>query len=183
MEWIALFVLMLFAALLALGLRRRAAQAAPLVWPFYPKRPLSEVEQTFYWRLTKSLPEYVILPQVQLSRFLGVKHGHAFHAWNNRINRMSVDYLICRKDFFIVAAVELDDATHGRPDRIQADAKKDKALRDAGLRLIRWPVMPLPDSSIIRAALAEGASETDGKTPKAASAPRVRGEDRLTSAR
>lgn len=30
------------------------------------------------------------------------------------------------------------------PDRVKADAKKDKALTDAGLPIIRLPVSPMP---------------------------------------
>lgn len=150
MEW---FAFLLVALVVYVLLSKRASTPAG-VWPFYPKRPLSEVEQLFYWRFVQALPEHVVIPQVQLSRFLGVKRGHKFHQWNNRINRMSVDYLVCSKDFSVVAAVELDDSTHRRRDRVRADSKKDKALQDAGVRLIRWPVRPLPEIVEIHSAFA-----------------------------
>src|SRR5262245_27505507 len=44
-------------------------------WPFYAKRPLTQVEQVLYHRLVKSLPEHIVLAQVQVSRVLGVKRG------------------------------------------------------------------------------------------------------------
>lgn len=119
-------------------------------WPFYPKRPLSKVEQILYFRMIEALPDLVILPQVQLSRFMGVKKGFKFNEWNNRINRKSVDFLVCTKSFDIIAAVELDDSTHTRPDRVKADSDKDKAIRDAGLKIIRWHVSSLPDSLTIQ---------------------------------
>jgi very-short-patch-repair endonuclease len=122
-------------------------------WPFYPRKPLSKPEQVLYFRLVESLPEHVVLAQVQLSRFLGVKKGSNFQQWMNRINRMSADFVICNKDFSIVTVVELDDATHERTDRKAADAKKDKALASAGVRIIRWQAKSLPDAAAIRSAM------------------------------
>jgi len=119
-------------------------------WPFYPKRPLTNVEQVLYFRMVEALPDLVILPQVQLSRFMGVKKGFKFNEWNNRINRKSVDFLVCTKSFDILAAVELDDSTHNRPDRVKADADKDKAIQSAGLKIIRWHVSALPDALTIQ---------------------------------
>ncbi|NOT67106.1 MAG: DUF2726 domain-containing protein [Methylophilaceae bacterium] len=66
------------------------------------------------------MPECIILAQVQLSQVFGVKKGFNFHEWNNRIHRMSLDFLVCLKDSTIVAAVELDDKTHERVSRKQA---------------------------------------------------------------
>jgi hypothetical protein len=134
---------------------RVAADDAPDIagpWPFFQKRPLTPVEQVLYFRLVATLPECMVLAQVPLSRFLGVSPGHNFQAWMNRINRMSVDYLVCLKDATIVAAIELDDQTHARSDRKVADEKKSKALADAGIVLIRWQAGSLPDEAAIRAA-------------------------------
>jgi very-short-patch-repair endonuclease len=93
-----------------------------------------------------------VLAQVQLSQLLGVKKGHNFQSWHNRINRMSVDFVVCNKDSNIVAVIELDNATHQRKDRQAADAKKDKALASAGVRIIRWQVMSIPDIASIQSA-------------------------------
>lgn len=118
-------------------------------YPFYKKEPLTKPEKILYQRLINALPEYIILSQVQLSRFLGVKKGFNFHQWNNRINRMSIDFLICNKDFNIITAVELDDKSHEKPERIKADKKKNKALADAGIKLIRWNVKTMPNEKKI----------------------------------
>jgi len=125
--------------------------ASDEAWPYYSKKLLSPPEQVLYFRLAQALPSHLILAQVQLSRFLGVKKGSNFQSWSNRINRMSVDFLVCNKDSTVVAAIELDDATHGRPDRKVADAKKDKALASADIRVIRWHVKSIPDVELIQA--------------------------------
>ena len=121
-----------------------------LAWPFYTKKPLSQPEQVLYFRLVQALPEHIILAQVQLSRLLGVKKGNNYQAWFNRINRMSADFVVCNKDSSIVAVIELDDATHQKEDRQAADAKKDKALASANVRVIRWQVKAIPDVANIQ---------------------------------
>jgi hypothetical protein len=120
------------------------------LFPFYSKKPLSPPEQILYHRLVSALPGYIVLAQVQLSRVLGVKPGHNVQSWNNRINRMSLDFLICQKDSSIVAAIELDDRSHNLESRKEQDIKKNGALAAAGVRLIRWQVNALPDEATIQ---------------------------------
>jgi very-short-patch-repair endonuclease len=95
----------------------------------------------------------LVLAQVQLSRFLGVKKGHNSQSWMNRINRMSADFVVCSKDASVLAVVELDDASHERAVRQDADVRKEKALSGAGVRLIRWRATALPDATTIKATL------------------------------
>ena len=127
-------------------------------WPFYSKKILSQPEQILFHRLVKALPGHIILGQVQLSRVLGVKKGFNFHEWNNRINRMSLDFVICGNDSSIVFAVELDDSSHERKDRVEADIKKQRALSAAGVPLVRWNVKSLPDEATIITALPKTAA-------------------------
>jgi very-short-patch-repair endonuclease len=119
-------------------------------WPFYVKRPLTQVEQVLYHRLIRALPDHIVLAQVQVSRVLGVKRGSNFHEWNNRINRLSYDFVVCGTDSTVIAVIELDDKSHDTPERGKTDDKKDKATADAGLRLIRWHVATMPTEDTIR---------------------------------
>lgn len=127
-------------------------------WPFYAKKPLSAPEQILYFRLIEALPEHIVLAQVQLSRFLGVKKGHNYQSWANRINRMSADFVVCNKDSSIVAVIELDDNTHQKASRQVADSKKNKALGSAEIKIIRWQVKSMPDVSAIKSELISGSS-------------------------
>jgi very-short-patch-repair endonuclease len=127
-------------------------------WPFYARKPLSQAEQILYFRLVRALPEHIVLAQVQLSRLLGVRKGNSHQSWTNRINRMSVDFVVCHKDSTIVAVIELDDATHEQQERRTADARKDKALASAAVRLIRWQARSIPDIATIQSAFLPGAS-------------------------
>jgi hypothetical protein len=149
--FLIVFLLLIFAAVLAL-LKKRGMPGITGEWPFYAKKALTKPEQVLYYRLVAALPEFIVLAQVQLSRVLGIKKGHNSNHWNNRINRMSLDYVVCLKDFTVVAVVELDDKTHLKAHRIDADSKKEKALTSAGIKLLRWNVVGLPDEAAIRKA-------------------------------
>ena len=106
----------------------------------------------------RTLPQNLVFAQVQLSRFLEVRRGVPRQGWFNRISQLSADFLILNPDTSVVAAIELDEASHERPSRREADARKAHALQSAGVKLIRWHVKALPDEAAIRAALADVAT-------------------------
>ena len=138
-------------------------------WPFYAKSLMTQPEQVLYHRLVASLPEQLVLAQVQVSCILRVKKGFKALEWRNRINRMSYDFVVCAKDTSVQAVIELDDSTHNTPRRIEQDKKKDKATKDAGVRMIRWNVAAIPDEAAIKAAFAIGAPKLAVVAPPQAS--------------
>ncbi|MFD1122022.1 DUF2726 domain-containing protein [Methylophilus flavus] len=123
-------------------------------WPFYAKQLLSQPEQILFHRLVKALPEHIILAQVQVSQVLGVHKGFNFYEWNNRINRLSYDFVVCKKDGTVLAVIELDDKSHDSAERIEADKRKDRATVAAGIEMIRWHVKSMPDGDVIKDAFA-----------------------------
>ena len=154
MDWVFLFLIVaVVVAVIIVMKAKRQSGMSDEVWPFYAKKPLTQPEQILYFRLFNALPEHIVLAQVQLSRFVGVKKGNNFQAWNNRINRMSADFLVCNKDSSIVAVIELDDESHGRETRRSADARKNKALNSAGIPIVRWQAKRLPDEPKIKASI------------------------------
>jgi len=155
MKTIILLLIIVVAVIAILAILKAKSQGGGTdeVWPFYAKKPLSQPEQILYFRLIQALPEHIVLAQVQLSRLLGVKKGNNYQAWFNRINRMSVDFVVCNKDSSIVAVIELDDATHQKADRKAADAKKDKAITSAEVRIVRWQAKDIPDIATIQSTL------------------------------
>jgi very-short-patch-repair endonuclease len=130
-------------------------------WPLEAKRHLmTERERALYQRLVQSLPNHIVMAQVQLLQVLKFQTGRRTQAILNRFNQLSLDFLILNPDTSIVAAVELDDATHTREASRQADARKDHALKSAGVPLIRWNAKNLPDRVAILAAIPTVATGT-----------------------
>ena len=158
--------LALFAAVLSVIAARIKPRDGALSkpWPLEAKRQLlTERERVLYQRLVQSLPNHIVLAQVQLLQVLNFQRGRRTHAILNRISQLSLDFLILNPDTSIVAAIELDDATHTRENRRQADARKSHALQSAGVPLIRWNAKSLPDARAILAALPAKTSATLAK--------------------
>ena len=150
----------IFTPILPWGLAVLAARLKPRggifskPWPLEAKRQLlTERERALYQRLVQCLPGYIVLAQVQLLQVFNFKRSQRSYAIHNRISQLSIDFLILNPDTSIVAAVELDDATHAPEKRRQADARKDHALKSAGVPLIRWNAKNLPDRVAILAAI------------------------------
>lgn len=123
-------------------------------WPYREKQVLTEPEQVLYFRLKEACPELIVLAQVGLSRVIESTKRQEMK-WFGKIAQKSVDFVICKKDASVVVAIELDDASHKRNRRQQADADKEKALNDAGVTLVRWEVSALPTAEQIRATVAK----------------------------
>jgi hypothetical protein len=150
---IAFVVLSVIAAFVLIARnRQQGSTSADEAWPFQKTKPLSDPEQALYHLMVAALPECIVLAQVPLSRVLRVDKRPDSRSWQNRISQKSLDFVVCLKDFTVVAAVELDDATHARQSRQTADANKDRALAAAGVSIVRWNVKALPDESAIRGA-------------------------------
>lgn len=126
------------------------------VWPFEQADLLTATEKKFFRTLKNALPSHQIFVQIPLSEMLRVQKGHDYKAWSNRINRMRVDFVVCDDECKIIAAIELDDKSHDNDKRRADDAKKDKALNSARIRIIRWRVENMPSVEAIQGTVLGG---------------------------
>ena len=123
--------------------------AAP--WPVAARNLLSPREQSLYQRLSSLYPKHLIFVQVALSQLIDVDRNYPeSESIRARYKQLVGDFVLCRPDLSVVAVIELDDRSHGRRDRQDADARKTKALVDAGLRLVRIPAGNLPSEEELR---------------------------------
>lgn len=131
-------------------------------WPFQKRKLITDTEQILFERLREALPDYHIFTQVQLSQLVSIKKGHSFKLWFARISRMSVDFVVADKELNTIAAIELDVKSHYMDEeRNQADAKKDKVLTAAGIRVIRWRCEIMPSKEQIRITFPEYCTPTN----------------------
>jgi hypothetical protein len=150
MTWpVVVAAALVLALVLFLALRGSSAGRASL--RYQQVRPLSDAEQALYWRLVEALPECVILSQVTFSRFMkpatgGVAPRREYHALRNRISQKTIDFLVCLKDFTVVAAIELDDSSHVEA----SDHARDELLRAAGIAVLRMPSRDMPSVARLR---------------------------------
>ena len=98
---------------------------------------LTSNEREFFLRLTRALPGVFIFPQMAFSAFLQptAKEGSKQYMSSfGRISQKRVDFALFDFDFKLICIVELDDKTH----IASKDKVRDKYLRSAGIRTIRW---------------------------------------------
>ena len=103
---------------------------------------MTKGENEFFQVLTKILQnKYYIFPQIHLTTFLEHKvMGQTWKGAKAHIDRLSVDYVICDKKYLSpMIAIELDDSTHNRGDRIVRDTEVERILQEAKVPLIRIP--------------------------------------------
>lgn len=86
---------------------------------------------------------YVICPKVRLGDVVYIQKGtdaKLRQSIQNRIHQRHVDFLLLDPNTLApVLAIELDDKSHQSAAAQSRDLVKDKALKDAGLRMLRFP--------------------------------------------
>jgi hypothetical protein len=119
------------------------------------KKPMTHTEIKLYFRLVEALENYIILAQVQMSSFLEVNANNRSEYYTNlnKILMKSVDFLVLDKTGKDIIAIELQDWTHKRKDRIKSDEFKRKTLKAAGIPLIEFHAEALPSPEEIKEAL------------------------------
>ena len=121
-------------------------------WPYAPKQLLTDPQRLLFRRLIEALPECYVFAQLPLAKVLDVRTGVPEQEWKSLISQKSLDFAICRQDSTIVAAVELSASSEDGGEHRGADETRDKALTDAGVKVLRWTASSLPDVAAIQAA-------------------------------
>jgi ssDNA-binding Zn-finger/Zn-ribbon topoisomerase 1 len=110
----------------------------------YAKRDdfFSPSELSFYKILKQVVNDNVVIyPKVGLKEIFFVKSKDRgdFSKYHNKIDRKHVDFLLCNSyNLQPICAIELDDASHLKQDRIERDIFVDKVFKTAELPLIRF---------------------------------------------
>ncbi|WP_413431530.1 DUF2726 domain-containing protein [Crateriforma spongiae] len=110
--------------------------------PYKRRDPfLSPAELAFYRVLHPAVGDrYAINNKVRLWDVLSVPRGEGSRKFENKISSKHVDFLACdAATMQPILAIELDDASHNRPDRQQRDNFVDRAFAAAGLPILHIP--------------------------------------------
>jgi very-short-patch-repair endonuclease len=123
--------------------------------PPYQKRDslLTPAEAEFYRVLQGAVEgDWPIFVMVRLVDVISVKpKAEPRQRWLGPIIAKHLDFVVCDPEQLEpVLAIELDDASHERPDRAQRDRVVDAALEAAGLPLLRVKVASHYDQANLR---------------------------------
>ena len=159
------------ASLLALFRKRLKATDAipPETLPYRVRDDfLSPAEASLFRLLSSHLHGRAnVFPKVRLADVFFVARPNENRGFINRVSQRHVDFLICDAvSLRPIAGIELDDASHGRPDRQESDRFLNSVFSSAGVPLVRIPVQVGYTAEEISAFLG-------GFIPLVPSAPRV----------
>jgi Protein of unknown function (DUF2726) len=163
---IALVVLAVALLLGWLWLRRRGSEAsaeasAPseridtlIGWPPQATRVLTSRERVAFSTLVRALPEYMVLAQVPMARFLSVPKRHSYADWLRRVGYQCVDFAVCDMAAQVIAVVELQDEKAQPSERARKrTARMLRSLQAANIPLLVWRNDALPSTAAARAAI------------------------------
>jgi len=140
--FLAIFILLVAIAAWRSTGRKLQREKTKRQFTYTPKDSLmTPSEMDFFWKLHNVVDHrYFIFPQVHLSALLD--HHVVGQNWNSafyHINQKSVDYVLCSKTTLQpIYAIELDDPSHDRPDRITRDIEVERIFAEANIPLVRF---------------------------------------------
>lgn len=141
-----------------------AVEPAPLP-PYTARGPiLTPAEQRFLPALEAAVAQisggqgrvYVQLPYSLILKVRPGLDNSQRQTYHNKIDRKTADFVIVGPGFVPRIVIELDDRTHERADRRERDEFVERALADAGVRLVRVKVRGGYDVGELVGLLAEG---------------------------
>lgn len=112
---------------------------------------MTSPEMVMYQRIRDAYPDKLIFVQVALNQLIKAESSES--KWKTdyslfgKISSKSIDFVICDLNSGPLLAIELDDKSHMKPDRMKADAQKNEALKQAGVVLHRFNVSNIPSVS------------------------------------
>lgn len=121
-------------------------------WPPQLTRALGTQERIAFGTLVRALPEYMVLAQVPLSRFINVPKRNSYAEWLRRIGYQSVDFVVCDMSAQVVAVVELQPPQQSER-ALRRAARITRTLKAAQVPLHTWRESALPSVDAAREAL------------------------------
>ncbi|MCA9166636.1 MAG: DUF2726 domain-containing protein [Planctomycetales bacterium] len=141
---------------------------------------LTRNEQTFYAALRVAVQDdWDIFAMVRLADLIRViPETQGRQTWQNRINCKHVDFVLCdHYDLRPLLAIEVDDRSHRRADRVRRDEFLDDAMEAAQLPLLRIEAARHYAPEIIRQKIDEYLPVSS--RPKQGSRPHKRNRSRI----
>ena len=110
-------------------------------------------ERELFSLLDECVPvQYYIFPQIHIASILEVKKGERkWQTYFNKIISKSIDFVIFDKvNISPVLAIELDDSTHLLEKRMLRDGFVNKAIKDGGIKMLRFKTEDLSNRENIK---------------------------------
>ena len=136
-------------------------------WPAHATRLLTPRQRDAFEILRKALPDYMVLTQVPVARFIRVPTRLSYSEWMRRVGNVCVDLLVCDPQSSIVAVIEIRDPD--RPDNERSRkrrARVQRVLKAAGVMHHVWGDEMLPDPAAVRKAIVQDREHSSRAKPQ-----------------
>ncbi len=108
-------------------------------WPPQATRILTTSERLAHDVLLRALPEYLVLAQVPLARFLKVPTRNSYVEWLRRLGNQCADLIVCDKATQVIAVVDVQAPTERASERARKRLNRmARVLKAAGIPLHVW---------------------------------------------
>jgi hypothetical protein len=129
-------------------------------WPPTATRILTTNERLAQEVLVRALPEYMVLAQVPLARFLKVPTRNSYTEWLRRLGNQCADLVVCDKTSQVVAIVDVQAPAERAGERARKRLNRmARVLKAAGIPLHVWTEGALPGVEAARATVLPRAPE------------------------
>jgi hypothetical protein len=123
-------------------------------WPPQATRILTTAERLAHEVLIRALPEYLVLAQVPLARFLKVPTRNSYVEWLRRLGNQCADLVVCDKATQVIAVVDVQAPTERSSERARKRLNRmARVLKAAQIPLHVWTEGALPSIEAARATL------------------------------
>ncbi len=161
--------------------RRKSGSETDVAQAFTYSRQKSlftQAELAFYRALREAIADrYQVFGKVRVADVLKPQTENRGD-WQRAFNKISAkhfDFLLCDRDSLkVLAAVELDDSSHRRIDRVKRDDFLNQAVENAGLPLLRFPVQAIYDIKAIEHHITQTLGQPELKKDKPKPKPKPR---------
>ena len=133
-------------------------------WPPQSVRVLTVAERESYNLLRTSLPGFMVLAQVPLSRFVRVPTRHSYNDWMQRVGNLSADLLLCDSGSRVLAVVDVRSADETERARRRHE-RMARVLKAAGIKVYTWRDNALPTATQVRALVGAELARNAGLKP------------------
>ena len=121
-------------------------------WPPQATRVLTTQERIAFGTLTRALPDYMVLAQVPLARFVSVPKRNSYADWLRRLGYQCADFVVCDMAAQVIAVVEVQNAQPSERARKRL-ARMGRTLKAAKIPMLTWTENNLPSSEAARDAV------------------------------
>jgi hypothetical protein len=133
----------------AIYIRKYLAHKTPYIWSATVGMVIGSRERLYYRLLRETFPALQVMMKVTITHFIKADSSKTSSYWLEKLNALSVSFLLCTREGRPYAAFDLSDSK-ASAEALKLLAVKRAVLDAAGVRLIELPEEPFASSEVLK---------------------------------